>query len=148
MISARSFAERLRQTKGKVRNIDLTEELKHCAEVVHEIVDDNFQAAVDARGVVWPPRKDKKKHPLLILTGRMLYAAMGGKGKVVEVTPRKLRMGIDPQEVPYAAVHQWGTPRVPRRQYYYVAGDQMTRLKDAFRSKVGIRLHQMLRGQE
>jgi len=68
--------------------------------------------------------------PKLILTNRMLMAALGGEGGFTHITKRKLEMGIDVNQIPYARIHQEGghTGRayIPQRPYFYMADGTIT----------------------
>lgn len=83
--------------------------------------------------------------PKLILTNRMLMAALGGEGGFTHITKRKLEMGIDVNQIPYARIHQEGghTGRayIPQRPYFYMADGTLTgraiqKLKNLINDKI------------
>lgn len=72
-------------------------------------------------GMPWPPRKDSKAHPLLILTGKLMNSAVGPGGDHVEIiTPTSLEFGTD---LYYADYHQFGTSRISARPFMGVSGE-------------------------
>jgi len=80
---------------------------------------DNFTSSADPDNQSWPARKVVGDgHPLLIDTGKLMQAATGGgAGRLSQVTSRELALGVNPSVVPYAAVHNNGGSKMPKREY-------------------------------
>ncbi|MBE3132848.1 MAG: hypothetical protein IMZ55_05200 [Acidobacteria bacterium] len=63
---------------GRELGEDQTPALERCAPIILEGIQANFSGARSSAGAPWPPRKDPKpQHPLLILEGHLLAAAVG-----------------------------------------------------------------------
>ncbi len=87
----------------------------------------SFFTKTTPEGDVWAPRKDNKPHPLLILSGDMLEAAINscqggtetGTGVVI------------PLEGPsYRLIHQLGKGRIPRRRFFGITEKTEYDVKD------------------
>ncbi|KKN80767.1 hypothetical protein LCGC14_0325730 [marine sediment metagenome] len=79
----------LEEFQGKVERIaasfgeENTEALERCDVVLQAGIEDNFRQSRTARGEAWPLRKDPKPtHPLLIMDGDLLVAAIYSVGTV------------------------------------------------------------------
>ncbi|XZE35408.1 hypothetical protein SH501x_000899 [Pirellulaceae bacterium SH501] len=127
-MKALEFARRLRKS-AKYDFSRQEEPLKRAVELVHKSVDKNFDRREDARGTPWRPHSELTvllhgPHPLLILTGKMRTAASGGSGAYQKrkQAPKKMayQIGIDKRSVPYFGKHQFGTRKIPRRQFFYL----------------------------
>ena len=77
---------------------------------------ENFRTSTNPKNRKWKKRKDKKPHPLLILTGRLMGSATTASHAehVREVGDRSIETGT---EVPYAEYHELGTQRIPIRDF-------------------------------
>lgn len=100
---------------------DLQDEI---TELIYASVQRNFDEQVGSNGAKWAPHAPLTVqlygvHPLLILTGTMWVAATmtGVEGNYLEVSDRQIVTGVD---LPYAAQQQFGTDRIPQREFYYV----------------------------
>lgn len=89
----------------------------------------NFDRAEDADGNAWRQHAPMTialhgPHDLLILSGDMKRAAMGGAGAVFKInattSKTTITVGISKTAVPYAWKHQCGDGRIPRRQFFYL----------------------------
>lgn len=100
--------------------------LEACKEPIRAGVADIFEQQVDSSGSHWPPHapltvKLHGPHPLLILSGKMHAAALGGSGATEGNSGDELQLGIDAEAIPYAAVHQTGGGNnIPQREFFYV----------------------------
>lgn len=118
--------------------------LKDNHDLVHKSVGVNFTATAAPDGSKWPPRKKiGDGHPLLIDTGTLFQAATSdfGAGAVNEVGDRDAATGIDPEEVPYAATHNYGDPvrNMPQREFEDVDDTTLDRMAERIADE-GIRL--------
>lgn len=106
-------------------------------------IEDNFNSQSGPEGQAWPPRKlIGDGHPLLIKSGALKAAAMGGgKGGTTEVTDRELTLTAD---LPYTGVHHRGSPKqnIPARPYMGVP----ERYLDAVDEAIADRALQLIEG--
>jgi hypothetical protein len=100
---------------------DLQDEI---TELVYAGVQRNYDEKVDSNGIPWAPHAPMTialygVHPLLILSGTMWVASTmtGVEGNYLEVSDRQIVTGVD---LPYAANQQFGTDRIPAREFYYI----------------------------
>lgn len=99
------------------------EVLRQLRPMVQQNIRDNFTGSHSPENLPWAARKHEGDgHPLLIDTGAMLQAAVGsegtvGKGGVVIVDSESLLLGVDGDEIPYAAVHNRGGRNMPQREF-------------------------------
>ena len=117
-MNANQFVQLLQDIPKILESIDHSDALQSGAAIAEKSIRANFQRQEDSFGRRWEPRRvtifpDEiqsrwRNHPLLILTGRLIGAATGGLGHTRTVTAKRLKMGIDPNVVPYAAVHNFG----------------------------------------
>ena len=107
--------------------------------------EENFNRAEDSSGTPWKEHAPMTialhgPHPLLILTGAMKTAAMGGRGSSfsIKAGPRKTTcvVSISKNAIPYAWKHQHGAGRIPRRQFFYMPKTARPRLVANFRKRV------------
>lgn len=98
----------------------------------HHAIRHNFETSTSPSGRVWPPRKRiGDGHPLLIDTTKLMKAATGvGIGAVARAEARQAVVGVDRDQVPYAAVHQFGFPpmNLPQRAYLGVREDALRQI--------------------
>lgn len=80
---------------------------------------DNFNSSANPENRSWPPRKvEGDGHPLLIETGKLMQAATGGgAGHVTRISNGELTLGVDGSKVKYAAIHNNGGKRMPKREF-------------------------------
>lgn len=113
-------------------------------EKLHETVGDafrvaqagNFEREANSAGTQWPPRKHKYPWPILRKTRRMMTAATtkGAPGNVAGTFGRQLRLGISGSGVPYAKFHQYGTIKLPVRQFFYLRAEDRATLRPPVRA--------------
>lgn len=111
--------EHLRDAEQTLQTGDLSDVLRIVRVDVLQGVRDNFTSSVSPEGQVWPERKHiGDGHPLLIDTGAMMQAATGGGlGHISRVEPRTMELGVDGSVIPYAAIHNYGTTKMPQREF-------------------------------
>ena len=131
-LTPEQFIARLRAIPQKIRSMDSQPALSSAAEQVRASVKKNFGRQTDSGGNVWPPRKDDLPHPLLILTSAMFEASSGGAGSFTNFSQAAVEIGIIGAAIPYAAVHQYGAGRVPRREYFYLNKEEEPLVSSAF----------------
>jgi len=108
-----------------------------CAPIVEEGITTNFATSSTPDGTPWPPRKDPKpKHPLLILSGKMLGAAGVGAGHVLTIDEQSLAWGIDLNVVKYARAQDRGNPKrnLPARHFMGISEQFKDRCEATFGS--------------
>ena len=101
---------------------ELHDPLMDCQTVILVGIAENFAGSHSSTGFRWPPRKDNKKHPLLILTGELEAAATGGDGSISRVEEgTSLIVGVDTgggqSGRPWAELHQEGGTKMPARSF-------------------------------
>lgn len=135
------FAQMLGEAADRLDNGSLEDSLRATLEPFHEGIEENFLRAEDAGGTPWPLRKDKKPHPLLILSGKLIEAARdtGNPGNIhdVDADGRTLLAGVRGDVVPYAAAQNFGFPprNLPARTYEYASQDTLERCAQRFAAR-------------
>lgn len=140
------------ETADMVRQLgygSLEPAFKECIEVAHKSIAENFVETAGPHSGDWPPRKSERTgtgladannrtegtHPLLIKTGKLFQAATSdfGEGAIEDVRDRDAAIGINPQEVPYAATHNYGDPGrgMPQREFEDVSEEAMDQMAEA-----------------
>ena len=123
-----------------LRTGDFSDALLKCAPIITEAFGDNFAKQETAGGEAWPERKDPiPKHPLLILTSKLIQAAVGGgPGHVERVWSHEINVGVDCGTVPYAAVHEYGWPErnIPSREYLGVDDNHLEQCRETIEEGV------------
>lgn len=136
-MSPEQFAQMLEDASDYCDSGEFEDALRETLPVFTDGFDQNFHRAEDSSGVPWPPRKDKKPHPLLVLSGALIESARdtGGAGNIHQVSGRLATLGIDGSVIPYAAAQNYGyEPRnLPAREYLYAAEDTIQVAAEAFR---------------
>lgn len=130
-IDARQFAKFLRVLPDAIDADPFVKESEELSEAFRKGVVDNFVRQADSRNVTWPPRRILVTHPPLRRTLRMFRAAtlQGAPGAIREIRHRRVRLAIDRQVVPYASDHQFGTKRLPKRQFFYLNPAQRAKMR-------------------
>lgn len=130
-IDARQFAKFLRVLPDAIDADPFVDESEEVAEAFRKGVTDNFIRQADSRNITWPPRRILVSHPPLRRTLKMFRAATsrGAPGAIQEIRHRRVRLAIDRQVVPYASDHQFGTKRLPRRQFFYLNTAQRAKMR-------------------
>lgn len=143
-ITIQQFLQNLRKLKTELPNAPATDVLSEAAGIFHDSVKANFARQEDEFGNHWPPRKDKKQHPLLVLTSQLLNAAGGGAGENQVIQGgRKIILEIDSPE--YAAVHQFGKGKVPRRSFFYLHRSDKGRMDELVKKRFSEIIRGLLR---
>lgn len=103
---------------------------------IHDAIADNFIRTRNSSSQIWPPHAPATvarygPHPLLILSGKMLRASTtrGAEGQTETIGPRDLRLGVT---IPYAKYQQFGTSRIPAREFYYVHEENLESIREPF----------------
>ena len=132
-LTAEQMIEELRGLPTRAQGFASIDMWRRVADLLYEGFTDNFARAADAEGNPWPPRKSKKAtNPLLILTG-LLIRSVGGHGEsIYSAKPMGLTLGVVGDRVPYAAIHNEGTDRMPQREYMNVSAGVEHAAADAF----------------
>lgn len=124
---------------------DLEEALAECVQLANKAFGRNFAAAAGPNSGPWPPRKQGgtglekgQGHPLEILSGEMFEAVTSpfGRGHIEDVGYRGAEIGVDPEEIPYAAAQNYGYTYpdgrvLPQREFVDVTdedADQMAEI--------------------
>lgn len=94
----------------------------------------NFNSSATASGRDWKKRREiGDGHPLLMDTGTLLQAAVGGgAGHISEITADTLDTGVSFDRVPYSRVHQYGYPpkNIPQREYLAISRETTDELAE------------------
>lgn len=107
------------------RASDLTPAMSAAVDIVEDSIREEFEGRfwkTPSGGTQgWAPRKDKKSHPLLRLTGALFDAWMGGSGSVRFARKHSFLVGVDGASIPdsksrdrptdWPAVHRGGSGR-------------------------------------
>lgn len=123
--TAEEFAAEFNELAATFGQQDWTEALEQCAPLLLEGVEKNFDTSSTSSGDAWPARKDPgPKHPLLILEGDLKVAATYGNINRV-VGGDTLEVGVSKETIPYAGVHQFGSPsqNIAQREYLGISED-------------------------
>jgi phage gpG-like protein len=117
-------------------------------DVFREAQANNFARASNESNASWPPRKHKYPWPILRKTRRMHNAASrrGAVGNITRTAGKRLVLGIRGSDVPYAKFHQFGTSRLPVRQFFYLRAEDRPLLRPPVRSHL-MRVYQATRGK-
>jgi phage gpG-like protein len=102
--------------------------LKDMRQPIFAGISDNFTRGAAPDGTTWPPRKRiGDGHPLLIKSGTMYQASTStfGEGHVEQITDTDLMVGAD---LEYAARHQFGLGRMPKREFMAIGEDTVDQL--------------------
>lgn len=91
-----------------LESADLSPVLQQLAPIARQAHRDNFNSSADPQGNNWAPRKDNLEHPLLMLSGDLMQAAVGGSGSILVIDGRVMAIGVDGNVIPYAAIHNYG----------------------------------------
>ncbi len=144
MMTAKQFAAYLRKV-GRHKFHNQPDAIKAGEDEFLNGIGENFTRQEDPEGARWPEHSPitimiHGVHPLLILTGKMRSAAMGGSGSVRIVKSDGKRMvvqlGISSKVVPYYRKHQDGTRRIPRRRFYFLHRSKRPSVVRAIQTKV------------
>jgi phage gpG-like protein len=141
--SPEAFAKFVRSLDGEVQRADPRQVHLDVGDAFREAQAENFQRAENEHGVAWPPRKHKYPHPILRKTRKMLGAASvwGAPGNIHRSIGGRLTLGISRTGVHYARYHQYGTSRLPVRQFFYLRRSDKPELRKPIRSHLHRVLH-------
>ena len=111
--------------------------MERCADLLREAFAENYAQGRNEE-TIWPPHAPATvarhgPHPLLILSGKMREATVrqGAPGNVQEITDRQLTVGVDERAVPYAGFQNWGTVRIPQREFLVPRQDNLDQCAEA-----------------
>lgn len=121
-ITVRGLDEAVRELDDMAGRLhDLSPVMAVIAEDIKTFVDDRFRSSTDPTGARWQPLAEatKKKRrqgsgKILVDTGVLRNSVNARPG------PRSVRFGTN---VPYAATHQFGSGKVPRRGFLPINED-------------------------
>jgi phage virion morphogenesis protein len=135
-MSPEQFAAMCRALPTAVGTAGVNELHDNVGEAFRKAQERNFAREADSSGTQWPPRKHRYPHPILRKTRRMITAATikGAQGNIAASFGRQLRLGISGSGVPYAKFHQYGTIKLPVRQFFYLRSEDRVLLRPAVRS--------------
>jgi len=107
--NAEDAEEALLQWADEVLHADLEKPIRKCVPVLTDDFEAHFLQSMGPTGK-WAPRKDKKPHPLLIKTGKLIEAARdtGNPANIHTVVANELTIGVS-SVVHYAGYQQDGT---------------------------------------
>lgn len=94
----------------------------------------NYLGEVDSDGNKWPPRKDNLPHPLLRKTLAMYGASVNPSASshyFEQLSGEELYSGVDDSSIHYAKYQNYGTSRIPPREFIFVT-DRMAEDLQAF----------------
>lgn len=124
----------LRGVSGQLEDI-LINVLQDAYEIVLSDTEANFATSSDPRGNAWVPRKVVGDgHPLLIDSGALKGAALGGAGHKQTLGDGELIVGIDLNVVPYARRHNLGDvggSPMPQREFLGLREEGKNRVAEA-----------------
>lgn len=121
---------------------DHTDLLASFVPLVQADVQSNFDNSSTAGGIAWPPRKDKKPHPLLRLSRALEAAATGrGPGHVQSIADNELVYGVG--GIIYAARQNYGDVpgsrdrlgrrmNIPAREYMAISEGTVDEIAEKF----------------
>ena len=118
----RTTIDELPDLANRIRNhldsFDLSSAFDHCHDIVARDIHGHFRQSHTPDGLSWPERKDDLAHPLLILSGAMMTAAVGeGSAHVWNVSARSMQYGVDTSSIVYAAAQNYGYKQIPPREF-------------------------------
>lgn len=131
------FLEMLGGAADRLDNADLRPALRAAGNQFGDEVAGNFQRQEDSSGNPWAPHAPLTialhgVHPLLRLSYAMYRAAtdLDAAAAVSLLEDRKITIGIDGNEIPYAWKQDEGAGRIPAREFFYLNGDSVERVGD------------------
>ncbi|WP_417744841.1 hypothetical protein [Rosistilla oblonga] len=110
---------------------------------------DNWTRQQNKDGSPWAPRAGNPPNPPLIKTGAMFGAATDDQadGNIREVSDRSAKTGINSAAVPWAPMQQFGTSRIPARQYFFLYGPDRVKVRPPIQQAAGrVIISKMRRG--
>lgn len=134
--SPEAFAKFARSLNSATREADPRQLHLDVGDAFREAQAGNFDRAANEHGVPWPPRRRRYNHPILRKTRKMLGAASvwGAPGNIHRSMGGKLALGISRTGVRYAKYHQYGTAKLPVRQFLYLRQADKPDLRKPVRS--------------
>lgn len=92
-----------------LESADLSPVLQQILPISLQAHRDNFNSSASPQGANWTPRVETGDgHPLLMESGTLMQAAVGGAGSIMVIDGRVLVIGVDGDAIPYAAIHNYG----------------------------------------
>jgi len=124
------FAKELLETAERVESSDYREPLKIAGKTFGDEVGKNFLREESESGSAWPEHSPVTvaiygPHPLLRLSYVMMTAATdyGNPGASMVLENNQITIGIDGNEIPYAATQNDGGGNIPAREFFYLNED-------------------------
>lgn len=121
------FVEMLGTANDRLERADFREALEGAGVQFGEEVEGNFQRQEDSDGVPWKPHAPLTialygVHPLLRLTYAMYAAAtdLRNSAAIMLLEDRRITIGIDGNEIPYAFKQDEGFGNIPAREFFYL----------------------------
>lgn len=131
------FLDMLGGAADRLAKADFRPALRAAGDQFGQEVATNFLREEDSEGNPWKPHAPLTialhgEHPLLRLTYAMHRAAtdLNAAAALSLVEDRKITMGIDGSEIPYAWKQNEGAGRIPAREFFYLNGDSVERVGD------------------
>lgn len=130
-MSVESFAAMVRGLGRAVEADPMDREQQEIAALVRDEVVNNFQREEDGEGQSWAPRVGNPRHLPLRETYAMYAAATvrGAPGNIEIRTRQELVVGVSGAEIDYAAKQNYGTAKIPAREYLYIRKIRFTRVE-------------------
>lgn len=127
MIQFEDLASEVSGIVDRLERASFRDALVEAGKAFGEEVAGNFERNEDSEGQPWAPHapltvKLYGPHPLLRLTWAMHAAAIDLNNEAAKylLEDRVITIGIDGNELPYAAVHDQGGGRIPKREFFYL----------------------------
>jgi phage gpG-like protein len=129
-LSADAFADMLKGLNRRLMSDEKRKESEEVAGIVRELVEENFSDETDRHHNPWLPRKGNPQHLPLRKSYDMFNAATrrGSTGNVEEIEADSITVGVN-GEIHYAKYQQFGTSRIPAREYMYVHKNDLPKLE-------------------
>lgn len=131
------FVDMLGGVERRLESADFRKALRAAGEQFAEEVAGNFERQEDSDGAPWKPHAPLTialhgVHPLLRLTYAMYRAGtnLDNAASVVLIEDRKITVGIDGNEIPYANRQDQGGGNIPAREFFYLNEDGIERVGD------------------
>ena len=122
VIESEELASVLAAWASEVDSQSFEEPLMSLAPLVYKDFDSHFMNAQGPDGP-WAPRKHSYPNPILIKSGKLIYAAAtkDGAGTILRYREGALEFGVDGSVVNYAGFHEYGTQFMPARPWAYLS---------------------------
>jgi hypothetical protein len=132
------FLTMLATASDRLDKADFRPALRAAGEQFSDEVAGNFLREEDSDGNPWAPHAPLTialhgVHPLLRLSYAMYRAAtdLDAATALQLLEDRKITIGIDGNQIPYAWKQDEGAGRIPAREFFYLSGDSVERVGEA-----------------